>query len=233
MPENAQGTQTQTEQGGDAPKTVTEEQLNRAITARLNDFSKKIEKTLGEITSSLTGTFTKQFEELSTRIAPPVHEDKGGKAAPEDSPMMKGLLKTIEELKASNAKTAAEAQREREQARSATLRTKAQEALLASGVDSARARHALALLVDSEKRIKWDGDSDELTFRDTDNTEVDLKTGIASWMKSDDGKHYLPASGASGSGARPGGSGRTPPSKGPPTKADIGAAILGMALKEG
>jgi hypothetical protein len=234
-PKNAQGTPPEEEQGDDAPKYVTEEQLNKAISARFGDFSKKIEKTLGDVTTSLTSAVTSKFEELSSRItpAPAADDSKAGKPPSlEDSPVVKGLQKTIAELKLANEKVAADAQREREQARDVKLRTRVQDELVKSGVDSARARHALALLVDSEKRIKWEGDGDDLVFRDQDNTEVDLKTGIAAWTKGDDGKHYLPASGASGSGARAGGNGRTAPTKGPPTRADIGNAILGMALSQ-
>ena len=68
----------QVPQGDDAPKYVTAEELNRAITARFTGFQSKIEKTLAESQSSLAG---KLDELLKTKT--PAAED------PKDKPSEK------------------------------------------------------------------------------------------------------------------------------------------------
>ena len=62
-----QGSQTPSGQGKvDEPKYVTEEQLNRAISARFGDFSKKIEKSL----ETAIGGFGAKLDELKSSFTP-------------------------------------------------------------------------------------------------------------------------------------------------------------------
>lgn len=73
MSDTTQGTGTpQVPQGDDAPKYVTVEELNRAITARFTGFQSKIEKTLAESQSSLTG----KLDELLKTKTPAAEEPK-------------------------------------------------------------------------------------------------------------------------------------------------------------
>ena len=62
----------QVPQGDDAPKYVTAEELNRAITARFTGFQGKIEKTLAESQSSLAG----KLDELLKTKTPAAEDPK-------------------------------------------------------------------------------------------------------------------------------------------------------------
>src|SRR6185369_6111031 len=86
-------------QGGDAPKYVTEEQLNRAITARFTDFHKKTEKTWETFAASLTS----KFEELVKPAAP---ASGAADQKPADDPLLQGMQKQIAELKAAAEQSA-------------------------------------------------------------------------------------------------------------------------------
>ena len=201
--EPAQGNGTpQVPQGdiGDAPKYVTEEQLNRAITARLNDFNKRQEKTLGELFGSFQQKLVEQLE--ASKPAPaPIKEDP----KIEESPLVKGMNKQLAEMKAKLEAAEQEKSAERARARELSMRQRVSEELMRNGIDSARAKAALALLVSEEKRVRLSDSDDELSFKDVDGTEVDLATGIRSWSKSEDAKIFLPAKNPIGSGSRQGG----------------------------
>lgn len=195
-PEGTQG------DNGNAPKYVTEEQLNRAITARLAAFGKSQEKVLGEFQTTLTG----KLEELLK--AAPVPTTTAESSKPAESPELKGALKRLAEIEAANKQIQAERDAERAKARDVALRQQLSDTLLKHGVDATRVKHAVGILVDSEKRVRFDEDGESLIFKDSDNTDVDLITGVRSWVKSDDGKFYLPPRGVNGSGDR--GAGKAP-----------------------
>ena len=225
-PEAAQGNP------DDAPKFVTEEQLNRAITARFKGFEQKIEKTLGEsLTASLTAFGGKMKEELTALLPPkPEPKEEKKKEAPANPD-----LKKFEDQIAALTKQADEARSERDEERrkmrDATLRQKLTDALATAGIDGVRARHAVGLLVDAEKRVRWSDDGDAVLFRRAEDDDVELGEGIKSWLKSDDAKLYLPPRGATGSGDRPGRATPRTPAE-PPTRGDVAdglrRALLGQ-----
>ena len=62
-----------------------------------------------------------------------------------------------------------------------------------AGIGEKRIKHAMALLVDGEKRVKWDEDGERLVFRDDTSGEIEFNAGIAGWLRSEDAKFYLPA----------------------------------------
>lgn len=184
-------------QGETGPKFVTEEQLNRAITARFGELSKKLEKSFGE-------TFTKALDEKLSSFAPKGNEDESKPASPLEHPEVKGVLKQMQELqsrlKASEEREAAA----KAKARDTQLRQQVGEALASAGIkDSMRAKHALKFLVDGEKLVAWDDESERLVFRDSDGF-VDFNTGLKGWLKSEDAKMYLPPPDTSGAGGRTG-----------------------------
>ncbi len=194
-------------QGNDGPKYVTAEELNKAITARFTDHQKKLEKHLESFSGALTG----KLEELLKAAVPapaPTSTAETPKPADADSPALRGMMKQLEELKRDNLKIQQERDAERTRAKDATLRQQLSDALIKNGVDATRVKHAVGILVDSEKRVRFEEDGDSIVFKDNDNTDVDLLTGIKSWVKSDDGKFYLPPRGVNGSGDR--GAGRAP-----------------------
>lgn len=221
-----QGNQSQTGQGdgGDAPKYVTEEQLNRAISARLGDFSKKFEKTL----ETTVSTITSKVEEMFTKQQQPPPGGEGGSGgdpkAIENHPIVKGLQKQLADTKTLVDQTRADRDAEKSKARDTTLRTRVQEALTKGGLDPKFVGHAVGHLVDTSKRVRFtDDDSDELVFRDG-TTDVDFDTGMKGWLKTDDAKLYLPPRGTQGSGDRPG---SRPGSSGTPAPT-VGGVLLGM-----
>jgi hypothetical protein len=228
-PENPpQGTPTQSGQGeGDAPKYVTEEQLNRAISARLGDFGKKIEKTISE---SLATTLTAKLDELKTSLSAPGAGEGGSKETPkgvdiENHPLVKGLQKQIADQKSATERLQQERDAEKASARDQKLRSALSDSLTKGGIDPTRVRHAVGILVDVEKRVRFaDDDGDELVFKDSTG-DVDLTTGLKGWLKSEDAKIFLPPRGTLGAGDRSQGK-TTQNGQAAPT---VGAALLGMA----
>ena len=192
--------------GEDAPKYVTEEQLNRAITGRLSDFSKKFEKTLETSFGGLS-------EKLMTQVGDLITQKVGETKKPDDSntpkgaedPMVRGLQKQLEAVQ----KEVADAKRERDEqvanAKALDLRSKVQAELTKAGfTDAERARMAMGHLIDVDKRIRR-GEDDSIVGRDIqDDQDVDLSTFVRSWVKSDEAKIFLPPKGAAGSGGRGG-----------------------------
>lgn len=226
--EKPQGTPDQPGQGaGDPPKYVTEEQLNRAISARLGDFGKKIEKSISE---SLATTLTAKFDELKSSFAPSGtgggdSKDPAKAGDIENHPLVKGLQKQVNDQKIATERMQQERDAEKARARDQVLRTKLADDLTKGGIDPTRVRHAVGILVDVEKRVRFaDDEGDELVFKDTTG-DVDLATGLKGWLKGEDAKIFLPPRGTQGAGdrsqGRPPQNGQQPPS--------VGGALLGMA----
>jgi hypothetical protein len=225
-PEGAQGTD-------DSPKFVTEDQLNKAITARFKGFEQKIEKTFGE---SLTAFGGKMKEELAALLPPkpePKEPEKKKDAQAPSAPHPD--LKRFEDQIAALTKQADDARTERDaeraKMRDATLRQRLTDALATAGIDGVRARHAVGLLVDAEKRVRWSDDGDAVLFRRAEDDDVELGEGLKHWLKTDDAKLYLPPRGATGSGDRPGAATPRAPNE-PPTRGDVAdglrRALLGQ-----
>lgn len=213
-------------QDAPAPKYVTEEQLNRAITARFADFQKKSEKGMAEAFGKFEALLTEKLS--AAPVQTPKDEPKG------ESPEVAGLKKQLADMQTSIKAANDKAEAERAKARDTSLRQKLQDSLVANGVDAKNTRAAIALLVDGDKRVSWNDDSDELVFRDSDNQLVDLATGLKSWAKSDDAKIYLSPRGSVGSGSAPGsGSAQRAPSVNQPGSAlppgELGRYVMSLA----
>ncbi len=197
MSEAAQGNAApEAAQGETGPKYVTEEQLNRAITARFGEMSKKLEKSFGD-------TLGKTLEERLAALKPaPADEEKP--QSPLDAPEVKGLMKQMGELQARLKATEEREAAAKAKARDTQLRQHVGEALASAGIkDTLRAKHALKFLVDGEKLVNWDEDGERLVFRDSEGF-VDFATGLKGWLKSEDAKMYLPPPDTSGTGGRTG-----------------------------
>ena len=98
------------------------------------------------------------------------------------------------------------------------------------GITGARLKHALNHLR-AEGLAKL-GEGDKLIFAKGDD-EQDLAAGIAEWLKSEDGKYFLPPSGAGGSGSGQGGkAGTARAAAGGDSKAKASAALAGMFGRE-
>lgn len=200
-------------ESGDAPKYVTEEQLNKAITARLRDFEKKVGET---IKTSVDGIAPQLDQLLETKLSAlkPQGDGKPQNADPakvdiESHPFVKGLLKRLDESDKRTKAIEADRDAERARAQDADLRRQLGDALAKRGIPADRIRQAIGLLVDAEKRVGRDGDA--LVFNEKDGA-VDLDTGVDRWVKGDDAKIFLPPRGTSGSGDR--GAGKKPTAAG-------------------
>jgi hypothetical protein len=217
----------------EAPKYITEEQLQTTLASRFKSFEQRFEKTLGE---SLGGLGAKLKDELSAMLAPkpepPAPEEKKRKDAPAaEHPELKKLQEQIASLTKQAEDARSERDAERAKARDTLLRQRVAEALGVAGIEGIRAKNAIGILVDAEKRVRWSEDGELLTFRNGDR-EDELAGGLREWLKTEDAKLFLPPRGASGSGDRPGASPPRAPSGGPPSRADVAdglrRALLGQ-----
>ena len=217
----------------DAPKYVTEEQLDGLLTTRFRASEQRVEKTITQtVAQSLDGFMGKLKGDLASLFPAPKPEPKPEPPKKEkESPGVADLeLKKLQDQIATLTEQAEQARSERDseraKVRDSTLRQKLGEALAAAGIDGLRARHAIGMLVDAEKRVRWLDESDAIVFRAGDRDEVDLESGVRAWLKSDDAKLYLPPKGTQGSGDRPVGAPPTPTA--PTGQPDRKAAAEGL-----
>jgi hypothetical protein len=119
---------------------------------------------------------------------------------------------------------------ERARGRDAQMRQRLGDALSAAGIDGVRARHAVGLLVDAERRVRWSEDGTALLFRTDGHDELELALGLREWLKTDDAKLYLPARGAQGSGDRPGAQPPPRTQAGPPDRGTVADGLRRVLL---
>ena len=201
------------------PSFVTDDQLQAALTTRFRSFEQKIDKTL-------TDTLGALVEKLRGELAPilakpePAAETPGAKpegagpAAPAPAPELRKLQDQIAVLTKQADDARSERDTERARGRDSLLRQRVTDALSGVGIEGVRARHAVGLLVDAERRVRWSDAGDQIVFRTEAHDELELGAGVREWLKTDDAKLYLPPRGAAGSGDRPGGQ---PPPPRPPS----------------
>ena len=226
------------EPASETPTYITEEQMNKALGARFAGFETKMGKTIGDALSSFAGALKGELAGLLPKPEPapaPAPEGKGKKdvaaPAPADSPELKKLQDQVTELTQREKKAAQERDTERAKAKDTLLRQKLSDALVAGGVEAPRARHAVGLLVDAEKRVRWSEEDDKIVFQRAEHDEVELAVGVKDWLKTEDGKLYLPPTGAQGSGDRPG---KNPPrgTNGAPNRSAVAQALRRVFLGE-
>ena len=131
------------------------------------------------------------------------------------------MKKQLEQITASNEQLKAERDAEKKSARDGKLRNTLTEKLTRSGIDPKYVGHAVGILVDVQRRVRFaDDEGDDIVFGD-----LDLDTGLKDWVRSDDAKIYLPPRGTHGSGDPRNGK-RPPPQGAQPQPGDIGRALL-------
>jgi hypothetical protein len=209
--------------GAEAPKYITEEQLQTALGERFRSFEQKVDKALGTLGSKLKDELVAIFP----KPEPPKPSDDGKSKdkEPSASPELKKLQEQITVLTRQADEARSERDAERARGRDATLRQRLTDALSAAGIEGVRARHAVGLLVDAERRVRWTEDGQAITFDD-----FELAAGLREWLKTDDAKLYLPARGVLGSGDRPG---AQPPPRapaGPPDRATVADGLRRVLL---
>ncbi len=200
MPDPTQG-QPEPQSAQDASLTEAQlsqvaELVNKAISSRNKSSEKKFE----EFQLALTKKLDESFAAFQAAPPPaPVTADgkpKGDAHSPELNAMKKQLAEVQAKMAEAEKATAAAIAAKRDQ----ELRARASELLQASGADPKATKYALALLIDSEKRIGYDEEGAPV-FKDQTG-DLPMEAGIKSWLKSDEAKAILPARGVQGSGAR-------------------------------
>lgn len=163
--------------------------------------------------------------------------DKGsqGKSGDADSPELRRLNAKLEE-QAKQIENEKRARLESEEARKTErLRGATRDALAKAGVSAERIRHAMALLQTDGRIALDDNGTPVMKFaREWGEESIPLDKGLAEWVKTDDGKVYLPATGTQGTGGGAGGTGGQSGSTVPRTKdgaLDMGA--IGERLAKG
>jgi hypothetical protein len=199
---------------------MTEEHVHALIGGRLRAFEERIGKTIGDSVGALAKSMKEELAALVSKPEPQA-DDKRKKDA--ESPELKKLQEQIASLTKQAEDARAERDAERARARDTMLRQKLAEALGTAGIEGVRAKNAIGVLVDAEKRLRWSDDGEAILFRNGDR-EDELPVGLKDWLKTEDAKLYLPPRGASGSGDRPG---AAPPraSSGPPSRADVAEGL--------
>ena len=218
--------------GSDQPSGVTEDRVNeivtKAVKRQIGDFAKQQATAQETFATTLTERLLGSLDEKLSAFKPAEPTPSGKKDPPaESSAELKQLRKELDETK-KQLKLAADAEvNEKANARAATFRSDVETELAKHGSNAAK--HARAALAE-DGRIKYaSDDSNEIVFVDDDGDEVPLNKGVPGWLKSADGKRFMPPSGASGSGARPDRGSGTQKSgnsgNGAASKSDLGQAL--------
>lgn len=192
--------------GNAAPSYMTTEQVNRAITERLNRGFGQIEKTLEE-----------KLAVLSRRDEKTEQKQTGEQGEDPTAAKLKALEKKLAERDEAIAREAA--QRSRTEERSTLMN-----ALNAHGITGARANACAAWLHGEAGRVRRSKDG-AVVFaikRDGYDDELDVAKGVAEWLATDEGKEFAPARQVGGSGADPKGRGAS----GQQQKPQRGAALM-------
>lgn len=220
---------------GEPPKVLDADAVAQIVAQTVNARFKSLKK---EVTEAIAQDFGKQMETYTKSIGEQIaslstgKKGKGGKVDdegapdPDNSPAMRTMQKQMEDLKASNAKLTTERQQEVDRNRSMQMRSKLREQLEQHGItEPHRVKAVSAILIDAEKRIAWDEESNDFVFKDTDGGDLELATGVKAWVTSEEGQNFIPPAGAGGSGGKPSTRKTTTPNT-EPSKADIGMALL-------
>lgn len=161
--------------------------VNSAITSRNNAFEKSVMK---EVQGLIGSSKDASLDETAPA--------KAGKKNVQD-PEVAALREKIEKMEAEKAQAIAKE-------RDANLRKNLSAELAKAGIRPEMVKHAIATLVDSDKVIGYTADEyaqdkDRMVFK-SKSGEEDLTTGLKNWIRSDEGKVFLPPKGAQGSGDR-------------------------------
>ncbi len=197
--------------GGDAPSSITREDVaeivNKAIGARNKLFEKQVGDSMQVALKDIREGLSSLREQGIQSGGGKGKKGKDGEEGADESPALKSLQRQVADLKADNERIAQTAAAEKAKGRDQTLRQRLSEALGEFGIkEPARIKHAIHHLVDGEKRIGYSEDGESIVFRDQDESVLDLATGLKSWAKSTDGQYFIPPTGARGSGDGRGGS---------------------------
>jgi hypothetical protein len=181
---------------------MTEDQFNKATSARDKRLMERLEKTMAEHFSKLVPKAVEPTEEEEESVDAKPVDKSTATPAPNDATASE-LKRLRKRLEASEKEREAEKKAREEQSAKSALaeeRAKLGDALTAANVDSKWHRAAMALLHTEDKRVRRNAEG-KVIFLDDDGDEMELGAGLKHWLTTDDGKKFVPARGASGSGA--------------------------------
>jgi hypothetical protein len=220
---------------GEQPQALTPDEVEKMIDAKMNSaISTHLTRFKGAFAKELEGTIAKSLGPIGEQLASLTKKPEGEEEAREKGPSKAeaALQARIKELEEKTAKAESEKQAEREARLRDEERSALANALQAKGVSGAKLKGALALLYTEEKRIgrAEDGKIAFKVQRAGYVDDLDLDKGIDEWLKTDDGKEYMPARPAAGSGAAPARNGQAGKG-GKPSTADLALKLAqGMGV---
>src|SRR5579859_5160597 len=151
------------------PAYVTEEQLQTALSTRFRTFEQKIDRALSDGLGTLASKLKGELADLLPKPEPKPEAEgvkpPARKEAAEPNPELRKLQEQIGVLTRQADDARSERDAERARGRDSLLRQRLGEALSAAGIEGVRARHAVGLLVDAERRVRWSDDGATLLFR--------------------------------------------------------------------
>lgn len=177
MVEKPQGnSEPQSEQGEDnKPEYVSREELNQIVNSAI---------------SSRNKSFEKKFDEFINKFNSNTAEKQETKPTSEKEGFVKRIAALEQERDAAISK-----QRDKD------LREQVRDNLTKAGIPPHLQKAAMAILISEDKVVSYDEDG-TMVFKTQNEGNLVLAEGIKSWVKSDEGKNFLPAKGAAGSGDR-------------------------------
>ena len=187
-------------QGDETSITISKDELQSMI-------SQIVAQTVGPIVNSAITQRNSSFEKsvlkevqtlLGSKTASPEEETASSKSKKSaQDPELVAMKAEIDKMKAEKAELVAKE-------RDGSLRKFLNQELSKAGVRPEMIKHAIATLVDSDKTVGYTSDEyaqdkDRMVFK-SKSGEEDLTTGLKNWIRSDEGKVFLPPKGAQGSG---------------------------------
>jgi hypothetical protein len=222
---------------------VVEGVVGKALGSLRREFETKQTKALEGFKSTLETTFSGLLDGFETKLTEKFGDEGKSKDKKPNGdgvdlashPQFKALQRKLEESTKAQETLAAERRAEREKSRSTSLHEKVVDILLSQGADPKSVKLAAANLIKVHECVAYESDdSEEIVFREKDGDNSPLESGIKTWVASEEGKRWLAARGAKGSGDGAGGGQRRPTGGGsngqqPSTGREIGEAILNIA----
>lgn len=202
-------------QNPSAPQGMTPDEFNRAFSARERRLQEAFEQKL----AAREAEWAKRFEALQPKTPDPQPD-----AAAAAEARIRAMEKRLAEEQELRTKT--EAQRARDEERAALLSQ-----LSSLGVTGTRAAAVAAYLHGEQGTVRRakDGRIVFVVPRDGYTDELDLAKGLTEWAKTPEGKEFLPAREASGSGEPPRRPVTTSPANAKPKPGErLLAALMGI-----
>jgi len=173
--------------------------VNAAVSSHIKRHTKQFDEMVDEKLSWLVESTSSKTEET---------QKNASEADKQLRQMQAQYQKVMKDLQAKEQQIADEQASKRDM----NARNGLRDALASAGVPADRIRHAEAYLYDSQKRVRISesGDPVFVSSEGGYDLETAITEGVESFLKSDEGKMYLPAREVAGSGNR---GGRAPASR--------------------